>query len=76
MTELRHFRHEFINHMHTLKLCLDVLERSEAGAHPTFVLEWLESLEASADGCIAALEGYYMNPHTILASAAPVPHGS
>lgn len=76
MADLRHFRHEFVNNLHTLKLCLDVLERTRDGAHPAFVLDWLSSLETSADGCIAALDSYYLDPRTILATSGLEQHSS
>jgi hypothetical protein len=71
MADLRHFRHTFVNHLHTMKLCLDVLDRAQQGAHPAFALEWLASLEKSVDGCIVALDGYFLDQDTILASIGP-----
>jgi len=68
MADLRHFRHTFVNNLHTLKLCLDVLERAGDEAHAEFLAEWLASLELSADACITALDDYYLDHRTILAS--------
>jgi hypothetical protein len=74
MADLRQFRHTFVNNLHTLRLCLDVLDRAGHGAHPEFHAEWLASLEQSADRCIEALDDYYLDHRTILASCGVQQH--